>query len=129
MCTLAATVLHNFASYAAALAGFTAAIVASDELGATGGANGDAFMLAVTRASEICIGIVCAGVVLAATDFGGARRRLATVLATLTRQITNGFVEELVTGARLALHARGSVLALSEVLDQHAPYFGAAAPA
>ena len=129
MCTLAATVLHNFASYAAALAGFTAAIVASDELGATGGANGDAFMLAVTRASEICIGIVCAGVVLAATDFGGARRRLATVLATLTRQITNGFVEELVTGARLALHARGSVLALSEVLDRHAPYFGAAAPA
>jgi uncharacterized membrane protein YccC len=129
VCTLAATVLHNFASYAAALAGFTAAIVASDELGATGGANGDAFMLAVTRASEICIGIVCAGVVLAATDFGGARRRLATVLATLTRQITNGFVEELVTGARLALHARGSVLALSEVLDQHAPYFGAAAPA
>jgi hypothetical protein len=95
VCTLAATVLHNFASYAAALAGFTAAIVASDELGATGGANGDAFMLAVTRASEICIGIVCAGVVLAATDFGGARRRLATVLGGLTRQITQGFVEEL----------------------------------
>ncbi len=101
VCTLAATVLHNFASYAAALAGFTAAIVASDELGATGGANGDAFMLAVTRASEICIGIVCAGVVLAATDFGGARRRLATVFAALTRQITNGFVEELAaTGAQ-----------------------------
>jgi uncharacterized membrane protein YccC len=101
VCTLAATVLHNFSSYAAALAGFTAAIVASDELGATGGANGDAFMLAVTRASEICIGIVCAGVVLAATDFGGARRRLATVLGGLTRQVTNGFVEELaVTGAQ-----------------------------
>jgi hypothetical protein len=32
-------------------------------------------MLAITRASEICIGIVCAGVVLATTDFGGARRR------------------------------------------------------
>jgi hypothetical protein len=30
---------------------------------------------------------------------------------------------------RLALHARGSLLALAEVLDQHAPYFGAAAPA
>jgi hypothetical protein len=29
-------------------------------------------MLAITRASEICIGIVCAGVVLATTDFGGA---------------------------------------------------------
>src|SRR5258707_10647303 len=67
-CAFAATVLRNFASYAAALAGYTAAIVASDQLGATGGPNGDAFMLAVTRASEICIGIVCAGVVLAGTD-------------------------------------------------------------
>src|SRR5258707_6309605 len=56
-CAFAATVLRNFASYAAALAGYTAAIVASDQLGATGGPNGDAFMLAVTRASEICIGI------------------------------------------------------------------------
>src|SRR6202046_4665956 len=36
-CTLVATLLRNFASYAAALAGYTAAIIASDELGATGG--------------------------------------------------------------------------------------------
>src|SRR5271163_2150441 len=62
-CALVATLLRNFASYAAALAGYTAAIVASDQLGATGGLNGQAFILAVTRASEICIGIVCAGVV------------------------------------------------------------------
>src|SRR5260221_5562372 len=41
-CAFAATVLRNFASYAAALAGYTAAIVASDQLGATGGPNGDA---------------------------------------------------------------------------------------
>src|SRR5712691_9921180 len=46
-CALAATLLRNFAAYAAALAGYTAAIVASDELGAVGGANGDAFMLAI----------------------------------------------------------------------------------
>ena len=73
-----ATLLHNFASYAAALAGYTAAIIAADELGATGGPNADAvFLLAVYRASEICIGIVCAGIVLAGTDFGGAQRRLA----------------------------------------------------
>src|SRR5712671_6224775 len=65
ICGFIATLLRNFASYAAALAGYTAAIIANDELGATGGANGDVFMLAVTRASEICIGIVCAGVVLA----------------------------------------------------------------
>jgi hypothetical protein len=29
------------------------------------------------RASEICIGIVCADIVLAGTDFGGARFRFA----------------------------------------------------
>jgi uncharacterized membrane protein YccC len=87
-CGLLATLLRNFAAYSAALAGYTAAIIASDELGATGGANGDAFMLAVTRASEICIGIICAGVVLAGTDFGGARRRLAVQLAALSAEIT-----------------------------------------
>ena len=76
-CALVATLLRNFAAYAAALAGYTVAIIASDELGATGGLNGQAFMLAVDRASEICIGIVCAGIVLAGTDLGGARRRLA----------------------------------------------------
>src|SRR6266850_8257697 len=34
-CTLVATLLKNFAAYAAALAGYTAAIIASDQLGAT----------------------------------------------------------------------------------------------
>jgi uncharacterized membrane protein YccC len=86
-CGLVATLLRNFAAYSAALAGYTAAIIASDELGATGGASGDVFMLAVARASEICIGIVCAGVVLAGTDFGGARRRLAAQLATISAEI------------------------------------------
>jgi uncharacterized membrane protein YccC len=86
-CGLVATLLRNFAAYAAALAGYTAAIIAGDELGAIGGANGEVFILAVTRASEICIGIVCAGVVLAATDFGGARRRLATQLAASSAEI------------------------------------------
>jgi uncharacterized membrane protein YccC len=86
-CGLAATLLRNFASYAAALAGLTAAVIASDELGAVGGVNGDAFMLAITRASEICIGIVCAGLVLAGTDFGGARRRLAAQLGAISAEI------------------------------------------
>ena len=71
ICAFAATLMRNFASYAAALAGYTAAIIAADTLGATGGPDGQVFMLAVTRASEICIGIVCAGIVLAGTDFGG----------------------------------------------------------
>src|SRR6516164_6850168 len=90
-CALVATVLRNFAAYAAALAGYTAAIIASDQLGATGGPNGQAFMLAITRASEISIGIVCAGIVLAGTDFGGARRRLAAVFAAVSAEIVDGF--------------------------------------
>src|SRR6266481_8916258 len=68
-CGFIATLLRNFASYAAALAGYTAVILASDLLGATGGAHGEVFILAVTRVSEICIGIACAGIVLAGTDF------------------------------------------------------------
>jgi Fusaric acid resistance protein family len=76
-CALIATVLRNFASYSTVLAGYTAAIITSDQLGATG----DAFFLAVYRASEICMGIVSAGIVLAETDLGGGRRRLATLLA------------------------------------------------
>jgi len=90
-CALVATLLRNFAAYSASLAGYTAAIVASDQLGATGGLNGQAFLLAVTRASEICIGIVCAGVVLAGTDLGGARRRLAALFAAISAEITGRF--------------------------------------
>src|SRR6202045_4528135 len=94
-CTLVATLLRNFAAYSAALAGYTAAIIASDQLGATGGPNGQAFMLAVDRASEICIGIVCAGVVLAGTDLGGAQQRLATLFAGLTAEIAGRFTTTL----------------------------------
>jgi uncharacterized membrane protein YccC len=90
-CALVATVLRNFTAYAAGLAGFTAAVIAGDQLGATGGPNGDAFMLAITRGSEICIGIVCAGIVLAGMDFGGARRRLAAVFAAVSAEIVDGF--------------------------------------
>src|SRR5882757_5896019 len=51
ICAFGATVLRNFASYAAALAGYTAAIIAAGNLGATGGASPDVFMLAIFRAS------------------------------------------------------------------------------
>jgi uncharacterized membrane protein YccC len=95
-CALVATLLHNFAAYAAALAGFTAAIIASDELGATGGTNGLAFTLAISRVSEIWIGIVCAGIVLAGTDFGTAPRRLAASFAALSAEIASRFGSTLV---------------------------------
>lgn len=90
-CAFVATILKNFAAYAAALAGYTAAIVASNTLGATGGPDSQVFMLAINRATEICVGIVCAGIVLAGTDFGGARRRLAALLAALAADIARQF--------------------------------------
>src|SRR6516162_10794147 len=96
ICAFGATVLPNFASYAAALAGYTAAIVGVGTLGATGGASPDVFMLAITRATEICIGIVSAGIVLAGTDLGGAQRRLAGSVADLAADITVRFRRVLV---------------------------------
>jgi uncharacterized membrane protein YccC len=98
ICVFLATVLHNFASYAAALSGYTAAIVAANTLGATGGPSPDVFMLAVFRASEICIGIVCAGIVLAGTDLGGAQRRLAASFADLAAAVAGGFARTLDMG-------------------------------
>ncbi len=125
-CALIATLLRNFAAYAAALAGYTAAIIASDQLGATGGPNGEAFMLAITRVSEIWIGIMCAGIVLAGTDFGGAPRRLAAQFAGLSAEIANEFMSTLaLTG--LAPHDTEQpvrrelirrVIALDAVIDE-----------
>jgi hypothetical protein len=84
--------VRNFAAYAAALAGYTAVIIASDQLGSVGGLNGDAFTLAITRVTEIAIGIVSAGIVVAGTDLGGARRRLATLIADLAAGIMTKFI-------------------------------------
>jgi uncharacterized membrane protein YccC len=124
-CALVATLLRNFASYSAALAGYTAAIIASDQLGATGGLNGQAFMLAVDRASEICIGIVCAGVVLAGTDLGGAQRRLATLFAGLTAEIAGRFTTTLANAGGEFEHTQTMrrefvrrVIALDPVIDE-----------
>jgi uncharacterized membrane protein YccC len=98
VCAFSSTLLRNFASYSAALAGYTAVIIAADTLGATGGASSDVFMIAVWRASEICIGIASAGVVLASTDFGGAQRKLAASLADLASELMNRFLEMLASG-------------------------------
>jgi uncharacterized membrane protein YccC len=125
LCAFAATVLRNFASYSAALAGYTAAIIAADNLGATGGASSDVFLLAVTRASEICIGIACAGIVLAGTDLGGAQRRLAASFADLAAAIMGRFCRMLaLAGAQLPdtkaerREFVRRVIALDPVIDQ-----------
>ena len=125
-CACAATVLRNFASYAAALAGYTTAIIVGDLLGATGGVDANAaFMVAVARASEICIGIVCAGIVLAGTDLGGARRRLAVQLAELSAGISAGFFRTLAIAGCDFADTRSirrefvrRVVALDPIIDQ-----------
>jgi uncharacterized membrane protein YccC len=124
-CAFASTLLQNYAAYAAALSGYTAVIIASDQLGATGGLNGEAFTLAISRVTEIGIGIVSAGIVLAGTDLGHARRQLATLFAGIAAGIMAKF-----TGT---LQAAGSgqpdtqpirrdfirrVIALDPIIDQ-----------
>jgi uncharacterized membrane protein YccC len=126
MSALSATLLRNFAAYAAALAGYTAAIVAGDLLGATGGVNAyAAFLLAVSRGSEIIIGIVCAGVVLAATDLGDAPRRLAALFAAISSEITGRFAGTLTVAGddfddtqRLRWELVRRVIALDPVIDE-----------
>jgi len=95
VCAFCATILHNYASYSAAMAGITAVIIASDQLGAIGGLNGQAFMLAISRVTEICIGNLSAGIVLIGTDLGGARRQLATLLAGFTAAMMADFAKTL----------------------------------
>ena len=124
-CAFVATLLRNFTSYAAALAGYTAAIIAGDQLGATGGLNGEAFMLAVTRVSEIGIGIVSAGVVLAGTDLGGAPRRLARLFASVSAGIMANYSDTLARAGSeipdrqpLRREYLRRVVALDPVIDQ-----------
>lgn len=71
-CAFTTTLLNNFNAYAASLSGYTVAIIAGDATQATD----QVFALAVSRASEITIGIVCATIVVAGTDLGHARREL-----------------------------------------------------
>jgi len=124
-CGFVASLLRNFGAYSAALAGYTAAIIATDELGAIGGANGEAFMLAVTRASEICIGILCASFVLIVTDLGGARRRLAKQLSAITAEIAGEFADKMADAQHhypLALSLQhdlmGRIRALEPMIDE-----------
>ena len=121
VCAFVATLLRNFASYAAALAGYTAAIIAGDLFFAAGGVDADAaFLVAVARASEICLGIVCAGIVLAGTDLGGAQHRLAAQFADLSAGITAGFIRTLaMAGCEFAdTQPVRRVVALDPVIDQ-----------
>jgi uncharacterized membrane protein YccC len=125
ICGFAATVLRNFASYSAALSGYTALLIAASVFGATGGPTPDIFLIAIYRASEICIGIACAGVVLAGTDLGGVQQRLAVAFANLVADVADGFTRMLTLGGSQQAKPQAErreivrrVIALDPMIDQ-----------
>ena len=77
--SFASTLLRNFAAYAAMLAGYTLVIIASTSIAAPN----QVFEIAIGRASEICIGIVCGTLVIALTDLGNSPQRLSALLSQL----------------------------------------------
>ncbi len=77
VCGFAMTLLDSFASYGAALAGYTAVIIAGTAI-----ETPDQFFThAISRASEISIGIACATVVLIVTARARAVETLSAALA------------------------------------------------
>ena len=95
ICAFVATVVRNFASYAAACAGFTAVLAACASLGETGGGAPHIFIASVIRTSTILLGMVCAAVVAAVTDLGGTRQQLAASFANLAAEIAGRFARTL----------------------------------
>ena len=55
--------------------------------------------MAIDRGLEVCIGIVSAGIVLALTDLGHSRRKLAAELAALSTAIMDGFADCFLTAS------------------------------
>jgi uncharacterized membrane protein YccC len=119
-CGWFATILPNFGGYAAALAGYTTAIVFA---GIVSNPQ-NVFMLAVWRVTEIGIGILCAELVHSLTDFGHARERLARALADIGRGIASGLTQTLQPGCdweELRTVRRGliqRVIALDATIDE-----------
>lgn len=122
-CSFVATLLRNFAAYAAMLAGYTLIIIAGTSIAAPG----HVFDIAINRASEICIGIVAGTLVIGLTDLGNAPQRLSGLLAPLiteiaahlSRVLTSKFSSQQESSAiRRALIARAA--ALDPLIDQAA---------
>ncbi|HWS64694.1 MAG TPA: FUSC family protein, partial [Steroidobacteraceae bacterium] len=119
-CGFFATILPNFGGYAAALAGYTTAIVFGDLVADPQ----NVFMQAVWRVTEIAIGILAAELIHALTDFGHARARLARVLADAGRDTASGLMQTLRTAhdpsevrtLRRALIRR--VIALDAIIEE-----------
>jgi uncharacterized membrane protein YccC len=115
VCGYLATILTNFAGYAAALAGYTVVIVFAGIVDHPQ----DVFLVTVRRISEIGIGIFSAGLVHSLTDFGNARRRLAEAMTDVARGIASGLAMTLRTGEETPqlIAARRTLIARAIALD------------
>jgi uncharacterized membrane protein YccC len=91
-CSFMSTLLRNFAAYAVMLAGYTLVIIAGTSIAAPD----QVFEIAVGRASEICVGIVCGTLVIALTDLGNSPQRLATLFSDLIAE-TAGHLSEILS--------------------------------
>ncbi len=120
-CSFVSTLLKNFASYAALLAGYTLIIIANNSIPDPD----QIFFIAINRASEISIGIVSGTLVMALTDLGNSPQRLRMLLSQLIEEIAQHFAVLLAdpwsaTGpeTRRALVKR--ISALAPIVDQAA---------
>ncbi|WP_199445620.1 FUSC family protein, partial [Acidisphaera rubrifaciens] len=86
LCSYISTLLKGPPSYAAMLAGYTAAIIAGGSINAPD----DAFRLALDRASEITVGIACATVVLSLSDLGHTSALLAARMGRVMAGMRDG---------------------------------------
>jgi len=120
VCGVLTAILHNFAGYAAALAGYTAVLVFAGIIENPQGV----FLVAVWRVTEIIIGISAAVIVHSLTDFGDARFRLAEAISEVGREIAGGVAQTLQAGQedlRLRTSRRaliGRVIALDATIDE-----------
>ena len=120
-CSFGNTLTRNFSAYAFALSGYTLAIIAGDSISEPS----QAFHLAITRATEIIIGIGCAMAVTGLSEIGRSRGKLAASVDAIGREILSHFRDLLWDparhvqdgpDARRALIAR--VAGLDPVIDQ-----------
>jgi hypothetical protein len=93
LCSFVSTLLRNSAA-AAMLAGYMLIIIASTSIPAPE----HVFEIAVSRASEICIGIVCATLLIALTDLESSPRRLSELLSQLIAETARHLADVLATG-------------------------------
>ena len=93
-CAFVNSLLTNFAAYAAALAGYTAAIIAAGVLDS----QDQVFIVAVNRASAVVVGVAAVEVVVALTSLGRGGTQLAKEVASVVAAVWGHVAAELADG-------------------------------